>query len=273
MLRVKRPLMNVDDRRIQRQVWLVPVVALALYGGLRLWVGPLPQDPTYHVFADTRTCFDFLPHAGDVLTNLAMLAAGLFGLALRKSFALAPDERRAADVLIAGAILTACGSAYYHWAPSNTTIVWDRLPMTLVFTSVLVLVIADRVHPLFARYALWPFTLFGAASVLLWGLSEAMGQGDLGLYLIVRIGSVSAIALLLILREARHSGTKWLVAALVCEIALAVFERLDHELFLWSGDLVSGHNLKHVTAGLALAFVFWWLRVRRPMRPKISAPS
>lgn len=254
-----------DTAQVRRQVWLILVAVVALYGLLRLSFGPLPQDPAYHLLADTRTYLGIIPNAGDVLTNLAILAASLFGLALRTRMTVAPEARAAVNVLIAAAILTAFGSAYYHWSPSNATLVWDRIPITMVLMPLLALVMADRVHPLFARHALWPFTALGAASAVLWGVSEAMGQGDVLLYLMVRIGTAIAIALLLILRQPRHTGTIWLVAALVCEIVMAIFERFDHEVFDLTGGLVSGHNVKHVMVGVGLAFVFWWLWSRKPL--------
>jgi len=260
-----------DTAHIRRQVWLIVAAVVAVYGLLRFSFGPLPQDPAYHLLADTRTCLGIIPRAGDVLTNLAILAAGLFGLALRPRMTVAPEARTAVNVLIAASILTAFGSAYYHWAPANVTLIWDRLPMAIVLMSLLALVMADRVHPLFAREGLWPFTALGIASVILWGVSEAMGEGDLLLYLIVRFGAGAAIVLLLILRQPRHSGTIWLMAAVACEIVMAAFERLDHEVFHLTGGLVSGHNLKHVMAGAALALVFWWLRVRTPLSAKTGS--
>ena len=36
-------------------------------------------------------------------------------------------------MLTLGVLLTGFGSGYYHWSPSNETLVWDRLPMTLTF--------------------------------------------------------------------------------------------------------------------------------------------
>jgi hypothetical protein len=106
--------------------------------------------------------------------------------------------------------------------------------------------------------------LLGAGSAALWGVSEAMGQGDLLLYLVVRIGAGTAIALLLILRKPRHTGTVWLLAALAAEVAMAFLERLDHEALRFTG-LVSGHSLKHVIAGVGLACVFGWLRARKTL--------
>lgn len=257
--------MNDTDHGVpvRGKVWLMLGAALALYGLLRLAWGPLPQDPAYHLLADTRACLGVVPRAGDVLSNLAILAAGLFGLALRPRMTIAAEERTASNVLIAAAILTAFGSAYYHWAPSNATLVWDRLPIAIVLGSLLALVLADRVHPLLARDALWPLTAFSAASVILWGVSETLGKGDVLLYLIVRIGAGLAIVVLIILRQPRHTGTLWLVAALFSEVAMGFLERFDHEIFQLTGGSASGHNLKHVMAGVALACVFGWLRTRK----------
>ena len=254
-----------SDAQVRRQVWLIIVAILIVYGLLRLLLGLLPQDPSYHRLADTRTFLGFIPRAGDVLTNLAILAAGLFGLALRDRMTVAPEERTALNLLIAATVLTALGSTYYHWAPSNVTLVWDRLPLAIILISVLVLVMADRLHPLFARHGLWPLTALAVVSVIVWGVSEAMGKGDLLLYLIVRVGAGVSIAMLLILRKPRHTGTKWMVIAVLCEILMAALERLDHEIFHLTGGWISGHSLKHVMVGVALGFVFWWLRARRSL--------
>jgi hypothetical protein len=237
---------------------------VALYALLRLSLGPLPQDLAYHQLADSRV-WGIVPHAGDVTSNVAILLAGIFGLALRQRMRVSPQAGAAVNVLIAGSILTAFGSAYYHWAPANATLIWDRLPMVLVLMSLLALVMAERVHPLFARLALWPLTALAILSVVVWAVSEEMGAGDVLLYLIVRIGTGVAIALLLILQP-RRTGSMWLLAALVSEGAMAFFEHFDHELFRWTGGSVSGHNAKHVMAGVALAFVFWWLRCERAHR-------
>lgn len=261
-----------DAARVRWQVWLIVGAAVALYGLLRLALGPLPQDPAIHLLADTPTLLGMIPNAGDVLTNLAILASGLLGLALRPRMTVAPQERAAVNVLIAASILTALGSAYYHWAPANATLVWDRIPITLVLMSLLTLVLADRVNPLFARYALWPFTVFGTASAILWGVSEAMAHGDVRLYFIVRIGTSVAIAFLLIARRPRYTGSEWLMAAVGCEIIMAAVERFDHEIFDLTNGLASGHNIKHVTAGVAFAFVFCWLRARKLRADKSGLP-
>ena len=264
--------MNIanSETGVRWQVWIAIGIVLVAYVLLRLTIGAIPQDPSYHLLADTRTCLGLIPRAGDVLTNLAILAAGLFGLALRGRMTVVPEERAARDVLIAATILTAFGSAFYHWAPANATLVWDRLPLVIILIAILTLVAADRVHPLFARHGIWPWTAFAAASVIAWGVSEQLGKGDLLLYLILRVGAAIAIVLLLVFRSPRYTGTRWILAALICELLMAALERLDHRIFDLTGGAVSGHNLKHVMVGVALSFVFWWLRVRQTLPAKTA---
>jgi hypothetical protein len=245
---------------------------IVLYAATLVAFGPLPQDPAYHMFADMRTCFGFIPRAGDVLTNLAILAAGVYGFAVSPRFDVTPDERPAATLLVVGTFLTAAGSAYYHWDPRNATLVWDRLPMMLIIPPILALVLADRVNEAYARRALVPLTAFGLASVLWWSLSAALGMEDVRLYLIVRVLLVVAVLVLVVSRPSRYTGTGWLVAAIVGEAAMITFERLDHQIFALTGGIASGHNLKHLTVGIALACVFTWLTRRRP-RTGAQAPA
>ncbi|MGO9257302.1 MAG: hypothetical protein ACLQU1_13495 [Bryobacteraceae bacterium] len=101
-----------------------------------LAVPPVPQDESYHQFADRRTIWG-IPNFWNVISNLAFVAAGLWGIgALRRREVFAcPWERAAYAVFLAGVLLTAFGSAYYHLRPDSNRLVWDRLPMTLAFLS------------------------------------------------------------------------------------------------------------------------------------------
>jgi hypothetical protein len=223
---------------------------------LRLHFGMLAQDPGYHLFADTRPLGP-IPRAANVLTNLAIFAAGLGAAALWRRVRIAPEERAAYGLLVVGILATAAGSAWYHWAPSDTRLVWDRLPMTLVLAALFALVLADRVHPAFARAAWWPFALLGAISVLWWA-----GTGDLYLYLVVRVGVGVGIVCLLLLRRGRRTQAWWLVAAIALDVVMTIAERLDHEIFAATGGLVSGHSVKHLLAGALLGCVLAWLTRR-----------
>src|SRR5215813_11975550 len=115
------------------------VVSLA---GLPL-VPSIPQDQSYHQFADARTIFG-IPNFWNVVSNLPFLAVAVLGLAALSS----PSASGSVDSLrgvyatfFLGSALIALGSSYYHLRPSYATLVWDRLPMTVGFMSFFALVL------------------------------------------------------------------------------------------------------------------------------------
>ena len=129
-------------KRLHIHIFLVALIATIL----GLWmVGPIPQDPTYHDFADQRTIIG-IPNFWNVASNLPMLFLGAFGL--WRSLFNWPHRtdlvaRLIPLVLSLGILSASAGSAYYHWAPDNLTLVWDRLPMTLMFMPLFALLIYD----------------------------------------------------------------------------------------------------------------------------------
>jgi hypothetical protein len=249
---------SATPSRVRRQAWALAALAVALALVVRVAVGPLPQWASYHDLADTRTLAG-IPRAGDVLSNLAILAAGLWGATLGPKLRADADERLAWRVLVAATIATALGSAWYHLAPSDATLVWDRLPMSLVMAALLALVLGDRVDARFAREALLPFGAVGVASVAWWAAT-----GDLTLYAVVRVGTGAAIVVLLILRPGRTRGAQWLWGAIALDVAMTLLERYDRAVWAATGELASGHNVKHLLAGAVLACVFSWLTHRAP---------
>ena len=97
---------------------------------------PISQPQSYHHFADQRTIFG-IAHGLDVLSNLAFLASGLLGLLFVAKFGRALDAgtRWAFATLFFGLVLTSIGSAYYHLAPDNQRLVFDRLPMIIAMAG------------------------------------------------------------------------------------------------------------------------------------------
>src|SRR5246127_1872563 len=98
---------------------------------------PIPQDPSYHQFADQRTLLG-IPHFWNVVSNLPFVLVGAMGL-----WQFGRD--RASFVLFLGVFLTGFGSAYYHWDPNDGTLFWDRLPMALTFMAMLAVAVEERV--------------------------------------------------------------------------------------------------------------------------------
>ena len=232
----------------------------------------IAQDPAYHRFADRRTLWG-VPHGLDVWSNLAFPLVGLWGL-IRVVSAPAggrddpftdPRERWPFAVVCVGVALTGLGSAWYHAAPDNARLVWDRLPMTLVFMGMLSAVVAERVGVAAGLVLLPVFLASGLASIAYWHASEAAGAGDLRPYVLVQFFPALAIPLMLWLFPARYTRGGDIVVVLVIYGAAKIFEGLDGRIFAMGG-VVSGHTLKHLMAALAC----WWLiagtMARRPSR-------
>lgn len=228
------------------------------------------QAPAYHQFADTRVVLG-VPHFGDVVTNAAFLIPGLAGLwwlarrATDGRGLIAPVEAWAYAAFFAGVALTCFGSGWYHRDPTNDSLVWDRLPMTLAFMGLFSTVLSERLSRRLAAGLLPVLLAAGIATVIYWHFTERAGAGDLRPYLLVQIWPLATIPLLLILFPARytHSGYVWVGLCLYG--AAKVFESLDHPIYGLTGQLASGHNVKHILAAAGTGFIFLMLRRREAL--------
>jgi hypothetical protein len=240
-----------------RSRWIALVAILVAACAVTTALKPIPQPLWYHDFADSRTMLG-IPRALDVLSNLPFVLVGLAGLYFTlRNRALAPLRRWACLTLFAGLFLTGIGSAYYHLAPDNQRLLWDRLPMTIAMAGLISLLLVNRI----ASLPFWPLPLLvagGMATVLQWAWSEAHGHGDLRLYALYQaLVFISGAGLLLIFptQGERSSG---LVFALLANVAAKIFELLDKQIFA-IGHVVSGHTLKHLAAGLGFVPLVAWL--------------
>lgn len=254
--------------------WLLLAVSAAAVLGITLHA-PIPQDTSYHAFADRRTLMG-VPNFWNVVSNLPFLIVGIAGLrALHKGEKWRPlqlvipsrgdgAETSLARVtrfvtggprhplylayatLFAGVILVCFGSAYYHSAPDNNTLTWDRLPMSAAFMAFLAIVIGEWIDPRIGRRSLPILVLMGVSSVVYWHLSESGGRGDLRPYILVQFLPLVLVPLIVLLFPAPLSPRKHIWALVGAYIAAKVFEVLDERVFSALG-LLSGHTLKHLT--------------------------
>ena len=280
---------------LSRSARLVIIGVAWLY---TVWVvaraAPCEQDEAYHNFADSRCMCGCIPNFNDVASNFPFLVVGGFGIAVLAHPSLADlsttviseDEQRAWLAFYFGIALTAFGSAYYHWRPTSSTLVWDRLPMTVAFVSLFSALLHEYAgFP--ASMTLWPLLAVGVGSVVMWAAS-----GDLRLYILVQFVPLVSTLLLVILFPPMYSHAGLLLAGLglyaaakvraracilyVCMVGCASHcslahgglfllqftEAKDKAIFTLTGGVVSGHTLKHLLAACVPAVVLYMLHTR-----------
>lgn len=217
---------------------------------LALW-GPVVTLPAhYHDFADQRG-WPWLPHAMDVLSNLAFAVAGLLGMVrVRKAGGegarLWSVQRQMVVLFLVGLVLTAVGSGWYHWRPDDAGLKLDRLGMVVAFAGLLGLLTAGRVSERAAR--VMALLVLVAGSVSAWTAQAHLNQTP---WVVVQFGGTAIMVFMARLR-ARDGAlpVRWMVVVLIYVLAKAL-EQGDQVVFAWTGQLVSGHSLKHLIAGCA----------------------
>jgi hypothetical protein len=116
-----------------------------------------------------------------------------------------PRERWPYFFFFLGVLLTAFGSTYYHWAPDNARLLWDRLPMAMGFMGLLAAVLGERMIPALASTTLAPLLGAGIGSVLYWRWTDLAGRDDLRLYGIVQFGSLALVLALCLTEPSRYT--------------------------------------------------------------------
>ena len=252
--------------RVSRQ-WLLVVVTLAAIVAAFL-AGPIPQDPAYHRFVDQRVLLA-VPNFWNVFSNVGYLAAGVFGFT-RLGRVRAPFLRQAYLTFCLSITLVAFGSAWYHYAPSSGSLVWDRLPMAPGFLVLFAAVLGERVSWRLAQHLFWALVLVGVASVLFWAWTESRGAGDLRPYALVQFLPVVLMPLLLLLFPGNHSSARWLWWTFAGYVAAKLAEYFDVAIYHALG--ISGHSVKHLLSSVAVLFAVLAMQEMKAPGP-ISEPD
>jgi hypothetical protein len=197
-----------------------------------------------------------------VVSNAGFIGVGIVGVFIvvgRKSRAIFVQTADARPYIFffIGVALVGVGSAYYHWAPSNERLLWDRLPMSVGFMAFSSAIVADRIDARAGNG--WVLILLvgaGVASLIYWNWTESLGRGDLRFYGLVQFYPMIALPFICwLFPQYRYTAGRYLVWVIVWYGLSKVLEHFDAEVFDFLGHTVSGHTLKHIAAALSTFIV------------------
>ncbi|XP_010538389.1 PREDICTED: uncharacterized protein LOC104812760 [Tarenaya hassleriana] len=245
--------------------WGVGIICFVV---LMIVTPAIPQSQAYHDFADQRTFFG-IPHALNVISNFPFLIIGLVGLVLCYypnyfRFSLR-GEKLGWTCFFIGVASVAFGSSYYHLHPDDARLVWDRLPMTIAFTSIMAIFVIERIDEHKGTLSIVPLLLAGLVSILYWRFFD-----DLRPYALVQFVPCIVIPLMAILLPPMYThSTYWLWAAGFYLLA-KVEEAADKPIYRWTHHIVSGHTLKHLCAAMVPVFLTLMLAKRTVETERMS---
>ncbi|MPY23854.1 ceramidase [Shewanella psychropiezotolerans] len=245
-----------------RLYWRLSLLLCIILGSL-LWMFSLDviaQDRAYHEFADGRSLL-LIPNFLDLISNVPFLVIGLLGFSLCNGI-----ENRASHkewrIFFIGVGLVSLGSAYYHFEPTNQSLLWDRLPMTLGFMGLFSALMKEYLGKKIGSLVFIPSILLGLVSVFYWYLVD-----DLRLYYWIQLLPILTLPTVMLLFNSdslqQKSHQRYLLIALGCYLLAKLTEYFDGAIYLSSLELVSGHTLKHLLAAAACYSILVMLKKRQ----------
>ena len=225
-----------------------------LFGGaallllLALLLPEYAQTAHYHAFADQRS-FAGLPHGADVLSNLGFVLMGVLGLRAlwqADNCRVNGTARAMCALFFAGLLCTAVGSTYYHWAPQDASLVWDRLGMSVAFAGLLGLAVQTRLDDTSASVAALIMLVAAPLSVAVWAQT-----GNVLPWALVQFGGVALVVVLVFVKPVPGAMGVSIGLTIALYALAKVFEHFDAQVYALTGEVLSGHSLKHLVASLA----------------------
>ncbi|WP_034061702.1 ceramidase domain-containing protein [Lacinutrix jangbogonensis] len=226
-------------------------LGLALLIGIFI-VSPIIQSQSYHDFSDAKTFFK-MNNFWNVISNLPFFIVGFLGIYNIKLI----TEKKLQYVMFFSSILfVSIGSTYYHLNPNNYTLIFDRLPMTLLFMALSSIIISEFINDKIGKKFLLPMLLLGLFSVLYWVFFE-----DLSLYVFIQFYPMLVIPIVLVCFKSSytHAYGYWLLLAFY--IIAKGCEYYDVELFT-KLKVISGHSIKHIMSAMGL-YVLYRVYIKR----------
>jgi len=255
-------------KKSEKYFLLVSLLICAITG--IIFVPAIPQNETYHNFADKRVILE-VANFMDVISNVPFVIVGIIGITFCAKKLFKKEERTiflCYFVFFCGVFLTGFGSAFYHLSPTTSSLVWDRLPMTIAFTSLFSAIVSERINKKLGFGLLFPLLGVGVCSIAYWYVSECYGAGDLRFYALVQFVPLTFIPIIIMLFPSKYTRGKDLLLAVGFYGLSKIFETLDKQIFELLGGIVSGHTLKHLSAAFAIYLLLRMLKRRELKRPK-----
>jgi hypothetical protein len=219
---------------------------IAIFAILVFIIAPSTQDQAYHGFADHRTMLG-IPNFMDVMTNLGFILGGIYcWMHLPANI----YHRLILKILAISLWGIALGSAYYHYHPVNETLVWDRLPMTIAFMTIFNLILSFVYGQGLARRLLGPMIALGLFSIVVWVFLDS-----LKLYFVVQFAPMALIVFALLAFDSGDVSKRPIGLCLLFYVFAKIVEHKDAVIFNLTGEIISGHSLKHLFAALATMII------------------
>uniref|UniRef100_A0A0D9VAM0 Ceramidase n=1 Tax=Leersia perrieri TaxID=77586 RepID=A0A0D9VAM0_9ORYZ len=257
--RVQKAAMDVS----RRKKWVAWVAAITIFVVLMLVTPAIPQNEDYHDFADQRLLFLGIPNTLNVISNIPFFFVGVAGLILchyKNYFRLnSQGELWSWTLFFAGVTAVAFGSSYYHLKPNDATLVWDRLPMTIAFTSIMAIFIIERVDERAGTKSLAPLVFAGALSIMFFD--------DLRPYAVIQFVPCIAIPVMAIVIPPMYTHSSYWLWAAGFYLLAKVEEAEDKPIYELTHQIVSGHTLKHLCAAMVPVFLALML-AKRTIEPE-----
>jgi len=239
---------------------------------LFLFAGPIRLPEDYHNFADQRSVF-LIPNFLDVVSNVPFAVLGIYGFCYLARKKRGPNPRDFIAKLpflgfFLAIIFVMLGSGYYHWAPADGPLLYDRVPIVIAFMCLFSGFLSDRLNSV--SFVLWgiPCLIVLSLCSLGWDLFHAGKGGDLRFYLFVQVCPIVILPIICRLYpHGRLTTEKHLWQMIGWYVLAKFFEYFDPQIFSLTLETLSGHTLKHLAASMAVLSVICMLKEKMRAEP------
>lgn len=203
----------------------------------------------YHEFVDERN-FMGISRVWDTVSNVAFLWVGC--LFIKEIFL--TDKKDHNLILVAiGSILVCFGSAYYHLLPADSRLLWDRLPIAVVFAGILNYSIHSNqmIKESMKNQFDIGYLLFSISAVLIWYIGSLYEKNWLGLYVFIQFGGMILLIYMAMTGKNKEFNKK-IILVLLWYVLAKLAEHFDNQIYHMTNELFSGHTLKHILSAIAL---------------------